>query len=149
MESNIKDLYLKAQTVAKNAHGNQRYGSQNYFEYHVMGVVRSLVQVDAPYKYLIVACLHDTLEDTWLGYTHIKQDFGCEIADAVIALTKLNDESRNEYLARCRSNDIARVVKLHDATFNATQCHFTDQEKFNYYIDTISKLRLSESEEAN
>lgn len=146
MESNMKDLYLKAQAVAKNAHGDQKYGSEDYFKYHVMGVVRSLMQVEAPYEYLIVACLHDTLEDTLLTYKDINQDFGSEIADAVIALTKFNDESRTDYLARCRSNDIARVVKLHDATFNATQCHFTDQEKFNYYIDTISQLRLDESE---
>ena len=50
---------------------------------------------------------------------------------------------RADYLARCSTNKIARLVKLHDAMFNATNCHKNKNEnKFTYYLQTISKLTL-------
>ena len=65
------------------------------------------------------------------------------ISDAVKAITKIKDEPRSVYLSRCALNPISRMVKLHDALFNATNCHKNKNKvKVNYYLDTISLLKV-------
>lgn len=39
-------------------------------------------------KTIIVAILHDAIEDTWITYEYIKIEYGEEVADDVLALTK-------------------------------------------------------------
>ncbi|MEW7964965.1 phosphohydrolase, partial [Acinetobacter baumannii] len=42
------------------------------------------------------------------------------------------------YLIRCSSNPIARVVKLHDAAFNAHNSHKeSNQSRVDYYLQTM------------
>ena len=61
-----------------------------------------------------------------------------EVRDAVDALTKRETETREEYLIRCSSNPIARVVKLHDAAFNAHNSHKeSNQSRVDYYLQTM------------
>ena len=55
------------------------------------------------------------------------------MGEAVYAITKRDGEDRQTYLARCASNKITRVVKLHDAMFNATSCH-KNKTKFRRWI---------------
>ena len=85
--------------------------------------------------------------DTYFGRSitldTIENLFDKTVRDAVDAITKRKEESRADYLARCSTNKIARLVKLHDAMFNATNCHKNKNEnKFTYYLQTISKLTL-------
>ena len=90
-----------------------------------------------------VGYLHDIVEDTSVTLDTIENLFDKTIRDAVDAITKRKEESRADYLARCSTNKIARLVKLHDAMFNATNCHKNKNEnKFTYYLQTISKLTL-------
>ena len=64
--------------------------------------------------------------------------FGKEVRDAVDALTKRETETREEYLIRCSLNPIARVVKLHDAAFNAHNSHKeNNQSRVDYYLQTM------------
>ena len=78
-------------------------------------------------------------EDTSVSLETIYNLFGKVVGEAVDAITKREGEDRPTYLARCASNKIARVVKLHDAMFNATSCH-KNKTKFNYYLQTIAAL---------
>lgn len=133
-------LFQDAYKLAKQHHKHQKYGNHDYFDFHIMGVVRSLMQSEVSYEFLIVACLHDAVEDSNLSLIDIEKQFNLRIRNAVDAITKRKDETREEYLLRCKSNDIARIVKLHDATFNATQCFLSKPEKFDYYINTIASL---------
>lgn len=136
-----------ARALAKHYHAGQTYGSNvDYFEYHIEGVVAQLVLHNLEEDTIIVGYLHDIVEDTEMSVTIIKQMFGTDVADAVLAMTYKAfdpDEKRDAYLKRCASNKIARVVKLHDATFNATNClKNKNKDKFNYYAKTISMLGL-------
>ena len=80
-------------------------------------------------------------EDTSVSLETIYNLFGKVVGEAVDAITKREGEDRPTYLARCTSNKIARVVKLHDAMFNATSCHKNkNKTKFNYYLQTIAAL---------
>lgn len=136
-----QELIDKAEKLATVFHAGQKYGSEDYFLYHIQGVVNSLLQTNLTYEYIVVAYLHDSVEDTCLTLDIIEEFFGKTIREAVDALTKRNGEERKEYLLRCSENKIARIVKLHDAMFNATNCHHNkNYSKFNYYLNTISQL---------
>lgn len=138
MQPNLLEL---AAQLSKTYHAGQRYGTEDYFNYHITGVVDSLKIHHMPEKYLIVGYLHDIVEDTSVSLDTIQNLFGEEIKAAVAAITKRENESRDDYLARCSKNSIARFVKLHDALFNASNC-FKNKNKENFakYLHTISKL---------
>ncbi|MCT9281609.1 phosphohydrolase [Acinetobacter baumannii] len=102
-----------AEKLSKESHQGQKYGSHDYFDYHIK-------------------------EDTPLTLAKIESLFGKEVRDAVDALTKRETETREEYLIRCSSNPIARVVKLHDAAFNAHNSHKeNNQSRVDYYLQTM------------
>lgn len=127
-----------AKKLSKESHEGQKYGSHDYFDFHIKGVVNSLVEHQFSHTYIIAAYLHDAVEDTPLTLNKIESLFGKEIADAVDALTKRENETREEYLIRCRVNHIARIVKLHDAAFNANCSHKDrDQSRVDYYLNTM------------
>ena len=134
---------LLAQTLSSTSHIGQRYGTENYFDYHICGVVESLKIHDLSEEFIIVGYLHDIVEDTSVTLDTIENLFDKTVRDAVDAITKRKEESRTDYLARCSSNKIARIVKLYDASFNAVNCFKNKNEnKFIYYLQTISKLTL-------
>ncbi|MBJ9723336.1 HD domain-containing protein [Acinetobacter calcoaceticus] len=127
-----------AETLSKESHKGQKYGSHDYFDYHIKGVVNSLIEHQFSEIYIITALLHDSVEDTPLTLDKIESLFGKEIRDAVDALTKREDETREEYLFRCGLNPIARVVKLHDAAFNAHNSHKDNNHaRVDYYLQTM------------
>ena len=136
-----------AESLARFYHKGQTYGSNvDYFEYHIQGVVSQLKVHDLEEDTIIVAYLHDIIEDTDCETETVRQLFGDDVADAVLAMTyKAFDkhETREAYLKRYATNKIARVVKLHDATFNATNClKNKNKDRFNYYAKTIASLGL-------
>lgn len=135
--------YLKARLLAVEYHNGQKYGTHDYFNYHICGVVSSIEKCLLGDEFSIVGYLHDILEDTNCSEQEILDTFGQDILDSVIAITKnyYGDETRDQYIQRCSQNEIARVVKLHDATFNMLNCaKENDFNKVNYYLKTIRDL---------
>ncbi len=95
-----------AEKLSKESHRGQKYGPHDYFDYHIKGVVNSLIEHQFSEVYIITALLHDSVEDTPLTLEKIESLFGKEVRDAVDALTKREDETREEYLIRCGLNPI-------------------------------------------
>ncbi|MBN6538747.1 HD domain-containing protein [Acinetobacter pittii] len=127
-----------AEKLSKESHQGQKYGPHDYFEYHIKGVVNSLIEHQFSEIYIITALLHDSVEDTPLTLDKIESLFGKEVRDAVDGLTKRESETREEYLIRCGLNPIARVVKLHDAGFNAHNSHKdNNHSRVDYYLQTM------------
>lgn len=137
----MQKLIELAQVLSISSHAGQKYGIEDYYNYHIQGVVQTLKLHNLPDNYIIVGYLHDVVEDTNISIETIVNLFGEEVGAAVDAITKREDESKDNYLIRCASNKISKLVKLHDATFNATNClKNKNKAKFSYYLDTISKL---------
>lgn len=67
---------------------------------------------------IIVALLHDVLEDTFVTESTIRNLFGDEIADACRALTHADGEPYLDYVQRAIGNPIARDVKKADLLNN-------------------------------
>lgn len=66
----------------------------------------------------IAAVLHDTMEDCGLAWATIARRFGSDVADAVYALSRGEEETYEAFIDRCALNPIARVVKLADIADN-------------------------------
>ena len=114
-----------ANNLAKHFHSGQKYGEYDYFEYHLRGVVELLSEVSLlPVKedMIIVALLHDILEDTSCTYETIDNIFGFAVADPVSILTKMDGEPIEQYLFGVCSDHTARVVKFADSLFNYREC---------------------------
>ena len=99
-----------AYELSKEAHQNQKYGIDDYFEHHVKGVVHSLESQGFSEKHIIVAYLHDVVEDTSITTETISNLFGEGIAQAVDAITKRDGEELADYYNRCKKNSISRIV---------------------------------------
>lgn len=89
-----QDKYIKAYWFAAEAHNGQLLpGTHLPYIVHVslvaMEVTAALVveQVDNPDLAVQCALLHDTIEDTDVTYDDIKEQFGTDVADGVMALT--------------------------------------------------------------
>lgn len=114
-----------ANDLAKHFHSGQKYGEWDYFEYHLRGVVDLLSEVSIlPLKedMIVVAFLHDTLEDTSCTYETLENIFGLDVADTVSILTKVDGEPIEQYLFGVCSNHTARIVKFVDSLFNYREC---------------------------
>ena len=111
--------------LAKHFHSGQKYGEYDYFEYHLRGVVEILPEFSlSPLTedMIIVAFLHDILEDTYCTYETIENIFGFTVADSVSILTKMQGEPIDQYLFGVCSNHVARMVKFSDSLFNYREC---------------------------
>ena len=133
-----------AHALSEHYHVGQFYGgNRNYFHYHILGVVNQLKVHEVTEDILIVAYLHDIVEDTSCTIETIKSLFGEGIAHAVLAITKVQDESKNVYLARVAKNKLARVVKLHDTLFNISNClKDKNMKKYNEYLESLPYLKV-------
>lgn len=107
-----------ARALAINFHNGQMYGHQPYI-YHLDAVVASVVSSNTNEdRFLIVAILHDVLEDTDCTEGVLSFYFGSRITKAVVALTKIEGEAYEDYIARVKKNPLALIVKMHDTMCN-------------------------------
>lgn len=65
-----------AEKLSKESHQGQKYGPHDCFDYHIKGVVNSLIEHQFSEVYIITALLHDSVEDTPLTLAKIESLFG-------------------------------------------------------------------------
>ena len=114
-----------ANNLVQHFHSGQKYGEYDYFEYHLRGVVNLLSEVSllpTEEDTIVIALLHDVLEDTSCTYETLDNIFGVTVADTVSILTKVDGEPIEQYLFGICSNPTARVVKFADSLFNYREC---------------------------
>ena len=103
----------EARALAEQQHEGQMYGEEPYMT-HVDAVAS---QFDDPHMQRI-AYLHDTVEDGKIGIDDIHEQFGEDVGHAVDAMTRRQDESYFDYIARVGEHPEARRVKMADLTHN-------------------------------
>lgn len=109
-------LSTKAELFAKSIHANQVDKAGKPYIEHLQAVVNNLVEPSE--EMVAVAWLHDSVEDTEQSIDDLTYYFGKDVAEAVRAITKVGGEHYDEYLARVKSNPMARQVKIADLTHN-------------------------------
>lgn len=66
-----------------------------------------------------MALLHDTIEDTPVTPKYLlEQGFPRSIVDAVLGVTRRDDETYEEFVRRASLNPISKQVKIHDLEDN-------------------------------
>lgn len=112
----------KAAAIAKIAHAGQKYGDADYFEKHISEVA-ALVFADrwATSDAMIVAYLHDTVEDTSVTLDDLSDlGFAPNIVEAIDAISRRDGENYlSEYIPRVKKNKLAAFVKGHDLAANS------------------------------
>lgn len=116
--------YELARGLVARFHAGQTYGEDPY-TYHLDMVEASIKAAGLLDNRLpVIAQLHDILEDTECTEEFLRAIFDKDIVDAVVALTFLHGnlaETKDEYLIRCRSNGLAKTVKMHDTFCNLSE----------------------------
>jgi len=130
----------KAYNVAREAHfGQLRYSGQPYI-IHPIAVSKILLELGMDSDSIVVALLHDTVEDTAIGLPKIKEMFGEEIATLVDGVTKLGkvplstkEEQQAENIRKmllAMSVDIrVIIIKLADRLHNMRTLDFMRPQK--------------------
>jgi (p)ppGpp synthase/HD superfamily hydrolase len=153
-----------ALTVASDVHSKMvRDDGTPYLDEHVYPIASAVadyarsggaLQMDEAERVVIVALLHDVLEDSpKLGYADIEQTFNAEIATDVRALTKppkigaaldcaVAREQR--YIDAVRAASVvARTVKVFDRLNNLACIHKSSPEKRARYLVESEEFHLS------
>lgn len=101
----------RALEIAISAHKGQRDRAKNPYILHVMRVVLRC----STERERIVAALHDVVEDSEIIIEDLrKEGFDDGILKSIECITRVDGEPYDQYILRCRSNCLARSVKIAD-----------------------------------
>lgn len=108
-------LRVKAIEIAKEAHkGQVDKGGHDYIGHPLR--VEAMCKSD---EERLVAILHDVIEDG--GVTSqclLEAGFSQIVVDAILSISRIEGEHYFEFIQRCKSNPIGRIVKLCDLRDN-------------------------------
>lgn len=135
------DVVRRAFLFALRYHGTQKYGYDPYMV-HLFDVYNVLIEFGHDDNdLLVVALLHDIIEDTLANYADVLVAFGERVAEAVYACTdslgRNRKERKKETLARLidfsRKTPDALTVKLADWIANVRDAHRHTPNKLQMY----------------
>jgi GTP diphosphokinase / guanosine-3',5'-bis(diphosphate) 3'-diphosphatase len=140
LEQNKIDSIYKAYLLAKDAHGDQKRVSGEPYITHPVAVASILAGIGMDYKSIIVALLHDVIEDTVYTKEDIQNYFDeetAELVDGVTKLTKIKFNSRAEAQAEnfrkmllAMTKDIRTIIiKLADRMHNMETVQYLNLER--------------------
>jgi (p)ppGpp synthase/HD superfamily hydrolase len=133
-----RDLINKerALLIAEKAHENQPYGLYPYM-FHVRQVMEIAERFKCGDDIITAVILHDTIEETSLTYSNIKDNFGLEIADIIYCVTnelgRNRAERNSKTYPKIKNNWKATVVKLCDRIANIEHSKKYNSKLFKMY----------------
>jgi (p)ppGpp synthase/HD superfamily hydrolase len=146
------ELLNKMLVVATNAHANQYDKGGNPYILHPLKVMHYLKTNDEELQ--CIALGHDIIEDTNVTYLQLVEDgFTERIIQGILDLTKLSDETYDEYKLKVMSNRDAMKVKMADLRHNSdirrlkgvTEKDLDRIEKYHkFYLEISVKLKSIE-----
>jgi RelA/SpoT family (p)ppGpp synthetase len=156
----IKQVYNAYQFAARAHSGQKRHSGDPYIS-HPIAVAKILAQMRMDAQTLIVAILHDVIEDTPIEKTVLNKNFGSEIAELVDGMSKLTQiqfQSRAEAQAEnfrkmllAMAKDIRIIIikladRLHNmrtlSSVSAEKRHRIAQETLDIYAPIAQRLGM-------
>lgn len=137
-----------AKQLSKHFHRGQKYGEHDYYEYHITGVVKTLKSVakEVTEDMIIVALLHDVLEDTTCGLGTLENIFNLNICNAVLRLSNITTPDYSSYIEHVLGHGVARIVKYADSLFNYQECMMSGDvkraERYQRNLDALHSKEL-------
>ena len=118
----LKNIIKKAKALAESAHKGQFDKAGQPYILHPLVLAEDLKGRGYEDKYIVVALLHDTLEDTDLTIdeicTTLDISTDSDIIEALKLLTHEQSVPYMTYIERLKCNKIARIVKMADLRHN-------------------------------
>lgn len=128
---NVDDMIGRAFVEALKAHAGQVDKSGAPYIGHVARVAACVEGRDE----IVVALLHDVVEDTEVTLSDLAAVFPDDIIEAVDAITHRPGEPREHYYRRVAKNALARRVKLADIADNSSPQRMS-------LLDSATRARL-------
>lgn len=151
--SEDKLTIIRAYEFAKHAHQEQKRSSGEEYITHPVAVSKILLNLHVKADIIVIALLHDTLEDTKASFKDLEEKFGFEIAKTVNALTHtkiignihdLPEAKRREkhYLFLDTIKDPkAALVRIADRLHNMRTIEFLSIERqHNNALETVKMI---------
>jgi len=121
-----QDKYLEAWNFASEIHNGQKLPGSDVPYINHLGLVAmeatatvAHANIKNPNILVLCALLHDSIEDTPATYEDIKNNFGTEIADGVLSLTKNTElPSKSEQM----KDSISRIKKQPNEVWMVKLC---------------------------
>lgn len=108
-----------ADTVAEWAHAGQRdQAGEDYIAHPRRVAARVAARLGGEHDAVVVALLHDVLEDTEVIEEELQVRFGRRITAAVVAVSRRRGEQPEDYYARVAADPLALAVKEADLEDN-------------------------------
>lgn len=158
MTTEVRSQMTIAIGLAMEAHKDQKYGKLPYLA-HLAQVDNLVVQIykpkglgpSDPYSkdpgdemdcLRAIAFLHDILEDTDLSTLDLHiAGVNDTVINAVVAMTKWDGVSYNQYIQNVKENELALKVKLCDTSANLmNSCLEGNTKRINKYTKQIQLL---------
>lgn len=105
----------KAMRIAFNAHKDQVDKAGVPYVFHPIHLAEQMKNEEE----IIVALLHDTVEDSEITFDELEKEFSDTIMEALKLLTHKPDIEYMEYVKKIKGNPIARAVKIADLKHNS------------------------------
>lgn len=115
---NYTHLSVAIQSAVAAHTGQVDKQNQPYILHPLRVMARVQQMVGLKTDYLIVAVMHDTVEDTYITLKSIKSILGEHIAEAIDSVTKRDGENYLDFVRRSKRNEIGKVVKIADIKDN-------------------------------
>lgn len=127
----------KMLSLAATMHNTQVDLAGVQYIFHIMRVTENCRQMwgHKDEELLAIAAGHDLLEDTVCSKATIFFEFGERVHDAIVALSKYEGQTYEEYQAAVLANEDAMRVKLADLKDNMDSSRYGH----NYDVDKIAK----------
>ena len=142
VEEEYQELYEKAANLMLEKHRGQVDKAGLPYYGHLIRVSQDLFNG----KRKIVALLHDSIEDTDVTAEYLlQQGFPQEIVEAVVAMSRKEGESYEDFIDRVAENKLATEVKLSDLEdnmniFRLNEITEEDRLRLNRYLKAWRKL---------
>jgi len=150
LENVERELILKALQFSHKAHKNQLRKSGEPFILHPIEVAKILTTIKLDGDSIVAGLLHDTVEDTTLTVSNIKENFGHQISELVEGLTKISKyslkankqklgENYRKLLLAATMDLRVILIKLADRLHNMRTLKFIKNEdkKINTALETL------------
>lgn len=115
---NTTSINLARQTATDCHAGQTRKDGVTPYIVHPAKVAEIVEKLGGGEREIVVAWLHDTVEDTDMTQARLAELFGPEIAEAVQALTHQEGEEYLHAVRRAKAHPVARLVKMADNLAN-------------------------------
>ncbi len=139
-KGNELDQVKRAYEYAKKAHANQKRASGEEYFIHPCTVAKILVDLGLDAATISAAFLHDVIEDTPVSEGDIRKEFGDEVLELVVGVTKLDkiqfhskeeeqaENFRKIFVAMAKDIRVI-IIKLADRLHNMRSLNFLSVER--------------------